>query len=366
MNYFIASHISDLYGPTEELIKYLIIRKIDFRAVLNPLEYCVKARRHIVFFKSNRINRKYLYNLHKPAILSWILDFIFITFFMIIGFQKIDEFIGCDPLNAIAGIIGKKIGKVSRVIYYTIDWSEYRFQNMLLNQIYYRLDNYCIRQADENWCVSKRLINLRKKQNVDFAKLKFVPIGIYAKKPLIAKKYNHMSLVYLGALEKTKGIELVIKAWPLIKKRLPNISLYVIGKTPSSIAVKYEEILSKLNDVYVLGLKDHDEVLKLLPSYGIGLAPYSSDVTSVTKYADPSRIKDYISCGLPVITTNVPEISEDIDQIKAGKIVNYTIRSFVEGIVDLINSDHFFEYKLNAYKLALKYNWREIFSQVIE
>jgi glycosyltransferase involved in cell wall biosynthesis len=366
MRIVLASHISDLSGPTEALIEYLTMRKWDILAILNPLEYSNRKKRSVVTIaKGKNIGKVEPLNLKHPAIVSWMLDWIFVFWFSLFWQGTVDVFIGCDPLNASVGVILKKIGKVKKLVYYNIDWSERRFREGIINSIYYALDHACVRQCDVNWCVTDSLIQLRKKQGADSIKLLLVPVGVESEgipDPLTVR-YDQHALVFLGAFEKTKGIELVISAWPVIKKKDPQARLIVIGKTPKGITeVPYEDRLIKLEGVEVLGVIGHNEVLNKLPYYGIGLAPYAPDADSVTKYADPSRIKDYLACGLPVITTDVPNIAKVIAAMQAGVIVRYDKHQFVESVIRMMNSDSYGTYRTNALRFARKFRWKDIYN----
>lgn len=361
MNFFIASHISDLYGPTEELIKYLINRSEKFVAVLNPLEYCREAKRHVIFFDGKNTKNRNLPNMHRPAVFSWILDFWFVLYFALFTNSDHTIYVGCDPLNGIMGIILKKFGRVHKTVFYTIDWSEKRFHNPILNRFYYLLDSLSVSQSDYIWCVSHRLVKLRQNQGINKEKLLYVPIGIYADQPVYDRKAKKLDLVFLGALERTKGIEIVMDAWSEIVKMYPEATLHIIGASPGNQSPAYEHRLSGMSQIKLHGILSHDKIIKILPKFGIGLAPYSPDKNSVTKYADPSRIKDYLASCLPIIATDMPEISSEIAEFKAGEIIEYSKAGLIAAIKK-ISGKNFWDYKNGAQRLAQVYNWNEIFS----
>ena len=73
---------------------------------------------------------------------------------------------------------------------------------------------------------------------------------------------------------------------------------------------------SFLNEhIKFLGYLEHDDLLRHLPFCGIALASYSDDPDSITYYADPTKPKGYLACGLPVVITNVPWIAEIINNV---------------------------------------------------
>ena len=64
--------------------------------------------------------------------------------------QKYDLYVGFDNLNAFVGIWLRKLGKVSKVIFMTPDYSHTRFENHILNSIYHFLDYFCLLTKSDN------------------------------------------------------------------------------------------------------------------------------------------------------------------------------------------------------------------------
>lgn len=77
--------------------------------------------------------------------------------------EKYDLFIGVDSLNCLGGLFLKKLGKVRKVIFYSIDFVPIRFDNKFLNRTYHAIENYCVTHSDEVWNVSPRIAEGREK-----------------------------------------------------------------------------------------------------------------------------------------------------------------------------------------------------------
>ena len=84
-------------------------------------------------YKNAKLYRKYTaYHWKLPEAFLYIKDLIYTIVWPFYTKDSYDLFIGFNPLNAFAGIVLKKLGKVKKVVYYTIDYFTKRFENKLL------------------------------------------------------------------------------------------------------------------------------------------------------------------------------------------------------------------------------------------
>lgn len=103
-------------------------------------------------------------------------------------------------------------------------------------------------------------------------------------------------IVYTGAVYDWFNKELFYD----VVKSNPDKSFVVIG-------FGNEEILKeKCSNLYFLGAKKHSDLKNYLSNCQIGIIPFRDDVDLIVN-CDPIKQYEYISCGLPVITTYMPE-----------------------------------------------------------
>lgn len=366
----LVSHISDLSGPTEALEDFLKERVVSLVTIYNPLEYCTSAKRRVSFFKKGELVHSYRpSNIKFKALFTWIVDIVVTIYYIFRLHRRYDLYIGCDGLNAFLGVLLKRLRVVGKVIFYTIDWTERRFRNRFYNAIYHFVDRCAVRHSDYVWNISKRIAKIRKEQGLENGKNIFVPVGVNLEEveSVFPEKADPKKIVFLGALEKSKGIELVIDAWPKILEKILDAELIVIGKTPTGAGIKpYEDELEGMKNVRLMGVLSHGEVLKVLPECGVGLAPYSPDADSISRFSDPSRVKDYLACGLPVIITSVPEIAQEIKGKKAGVMIEYTEDSLTNALIKLVQDRTTYQaYRRHATKLGADYNWKSILNKAL-
>jgi glycosyltransferase involved in cell wall biosynthesis len=368
----LVSHITDLSGPTEALEDFLKTRTNVLGVIYHPFHYCSDRRSYGGLFQNGALHYgKKLVGAKIPQVAAFFKDIILTLFFFIRFKKRFDIYIGVDPLNAMVGIVLRSFGLVKSVIFYTIDWMPQRFNNRILNAVYHAVDKFCVRGCDASWNISGRIVEVRKRQGLADSKNILVPVGIeYEKINLPAnKKTPPKRLALLGALAPSKGVDLVMEAYHEIRNKCPDIELYVIGRTPINavedgvVYQPYEGRLLNLGDsVKLLGVKPHDEVFKILPEFDIGLALYKPYANNLSQWADPSRVKDYLACGLPVIITDVPEIAKDIRKFDAGVVVKYTVKALVDAVSLLYsNAEKFIEMRKNAIKYMEGFRWDKIF-----
>jgi glycosyltransferase involved in cell wall biosynthesis len=371
LNAVIVTHVF-VTGPPQELAEYLKDKVAFLMFIGHPFYY--NAHLGSFYFKYSSAElfiKKKAKALNLPETTLYIKDFIYTFMWVISSKRKFDLYIGADPLNALSGILLKKLKLTNKVIYYTIDYVPQRFNNKLLNFIYHRLDNYCVKNSDRIWNLSQRMTEERIKARILSDKQEIVPVGAHfdriERQPL--EKINRRCLVYLGTLRQGQGLELIINSFPKILEQVSDTKLIIIGTGPLEAHLK--EVSEKLgiqHSVEFKGLiKSHEDIENVLTTCAIGLAPYEPDPNNFTKYADPSKPKQYMACGLPVIITRVPSIASEIEVKNAGLVVKYDRSEFINAATKLLRDDQFYKIcRNNAIKFASEFEWNTIFSKALD
>src|SRR5262249_3981109 len=65
--------------------------------------------------------------------------------------------------------------------------------------------------------------------------------------------------------------------------------------------------LRGLPNVHLLGQKRHEELPGYCKGFDVGMIPYRIDERSA--FVNPLKLREYLSAGLPVVATPVPEVS---------------------------------------------------------
>ncbi len=344
MKLFVAAHISPIHGPVQALEKYLNEKGISAK-----------------FIK---------HNLFSNSPITYFTDFagnIFEALKILKKGEKIDLYIGIDNLNALSGVVLKKLNKVEKLVYYVIDYTPRRFANPLLNSIYQTIEKIAASKADFVWNISQRIKEVHIKQGLSDIKNLVVPVGIFPKKFLAVNEadINKNRIVILSQLDKNKGIQLAIETMAQLCQKRPEVELHIIGSGPyEKELVQLTKNLKLESNVKFLGLMQPQEFIPYISRCGLALAPYLDNPDSITYFCDPTKVKEYLAAGLPVITTNVPWIAEEIQNKPMGIMINYEKEELEKAIIKMMDDDSFRSLcRNNALQYMSNYSWEEVFGK---
>jgi glycosyltransferase involved in cell wall biosynthesis len=234
----------------------------------------------------------------------------------------------------------------------------------MTSRVFQMLDRICVTNCDIVWNLSDEIQKIRASSSGPRAapeisvphpipisqKIKAVPDGPY--------------IAFIGGLRKSQGVDLIIDSLPAIRERVPLVKLLVIGSGP------YEDDLKR--HASSRGVDQHVEffgfvasearVEEILSSCAFGVAPYAPGEASFIWYADPGKIKKYLSCGLPVIVTAGPRFAEYLQKRRAGFAINHDQQALARAAVSLLKEDQTLqEYRRNALAVASEFDVNRIF-----
>ncbi|MEK6949732.1 MAG: glycosyltransferase family 4 protein [Nanoarchaeota archaeon] len=180
-----------------------------------------------------------------------------------------------------------------------------------------KLDRKVLREADIVFTVSETLKDyiskLRKmpiyviNNGIDLSLFKSID-KIKARKNLNLPK-NAKIIVFIGHLEKLKGANLLLEAFEKIREKIPNSFLLLSGKIGKGINIKQKNIIYRdfpKREEIVLGINAGD--VAVLPN----------PVNSFTKYCFPYKLVEYMACNVPIVATDVGDVSLVLKKYKGS------------------------------------------------
>lgn len=373
LSFVIVTHVYAT-GPAFRLEEYLQKKVRSLVFIGHPFSYTKDNRSFIRKYKNGKLIKEEKFICWKsPEIFFWVKDLLLTLWWVVKDTNQIDYLIGVDNLNAFSGYILKLIGKVKKIIFYTIDYIPERFDNKFLNSLYHYLDRLAVKKSYKVWNLSPIMVGEREKRGVS-SKYRdrqiTVPIGAdISKRVTMFDKIDKNKIVFMGHLREGQGVELLIDSMPEIVKEVPKAHLLVIGGGPLAEKFKKDVEIKNLNsNVKFTGfIKEYAEVEKLLSDASVAVAPYADDNKTYTKYTDPGKPKDYLASGIPVVITKVPRIAFEIEKNKCGIAINYDKKELAEAIIKLLtNKALLSEFRKNSLIMAKKYTWNKIFDKTIK
>jgi glycosyltransferase involved in cell wall biosynthesis len=161
--------------------------------------------------------------------------------------------------------------------------------------------------------------------------------------PNAAIKKAH-SLLYVGNLKASKGVGELLAAFIKLKKTHKNLELVIAGAgemMPEIISTLAQEKLSA--EVKLLGSVNHQDIALLIQQASILVLPsYAEGV--------PNVILEAMSCGTPVVATNVGGIPEIVSEHSGVLVAPKDINALTQGL---------------SLALAKKWQFAEIVKQTV-
>ncbi len=284
--------------------------------------------------------------------------------------SSFDIFIGLESINAIAGILLRRMGKVKKVIYYVSDYSPLRYGNTWFNSLYLWMDRYAAMHADVIWDVSPAMQPARVSAGLDRARsapVIVVPNALYPNqiRQLPTDEIEPYSLVFMGTLGTINGPDLAVAAMPLILKHYPKTLLHVVGGNPLDLERLYALVKQlKLGKAVVFHgfIDDREKISAVIRRFAIALAPYPHIRGSARLYGDATKIRAYMAAGLPVVTTDVPPLGKEVARAGAALIVGDTPRAIATAVMRIFTNPVLFESMRKKALLFAKHNtWENEF-----
>ena len=372
-------------GPAGELANYFA-----------DLGMCVVVIRHPLpgYFGSNDVGRTFVSEVVEvtqdgetclarigiferlPVLLRLGVHFILSIIWLVRYGKRSTIVFGAGNINAVAASAVRSIGLARWAAFYAIDFAPVRFGSFFLDRMYLCVEWLAVITCDIVWNLSPAMPAARRERIrlpwIRAAPDLIVPMGtaafrsdlqdilqIRSKKPVIA---------YMGVLNPNSGVDILIKSLEVIQKKIPTISCIIIGTGSKEQDLKNlsNDLLQENSYEFTGFINDHRIVEELLAKAWIGVAPYRDDPSSFTRFADPGKLKTYLSLALPIIMTNVPAISKNIEVENCGIITDATPQGFANAIISLLESaDKRSEMEQNAFRLGETFVWAKIFEKAM-
>lgn len=371
-DFFIASHVLT-YGPAQALRDYLIPRAARVVFAASPFPGAEIPRAVATVYRHGERAAEHAGQAPRPeGWRGWLRDLRFVWRW---GRRLCDRrtvFIGVNNLNALAGLGLRALGRCGCVVYYVIDYTPRRFPGWLQNRVYQCLARWVARRADLVWNLSEPMREVHVRRFGSRAeKNLIVPVGIdlAAVRPLPEQEIDPQRLVVVSTLFANKGVQLAIDALPDI----PGGRLTIVGTGPFEGELRARARERGVADrVQFLGgfTEQPDQRRRLFAEIArsrVALAPYVPEEGSYSYYCDPSKPKEYLACGVPVVITRVPWIARLIAEKPMGMAIEYSAGELARACRRLMSDDAFWRRcRQEALAYAQTLDWAEIFSGAME
>lgn len=195
-----------------------------------------------------------------------------------------------------------KLGESLVVYYITDEWSQ--FTNVNGGRIAMMEQELC-RRADIVFATSKTLVERKKQWNPEthlashgvdhahFARALDPTVKIPADVALLGRPI----VGFFGLVQDWIDLDVVAH---LAEKR-PHYSIVMIGKVQVD-----RSRLDRYKNIHWLGRKPFESLPAYCKAWSVGIMPFV--LNELTRNVNPIKLREYLSAGLPVVSTDIPEV----------------------------------------------------------
>jgi glycosyltransferase involved in cell wall biosynthesis len=307
----------DNFGPAHNVVEYLVAEGIEVEFVLHPLGSSGSGVvRH---FRAGKLVSEETIGYSGLGRLREIL------YNARLGIHdRAEVLVIVDPINfATVGWAGKLCRRHGLIVYYTADYADRRFANPLANRVYHGLDRIALRAADVVWCVSQRIADKRREQGVSeldtFVVSNAPSFDEGSIIPFEAR--DPEAVVMVGSIDAILDMKLLLDTLSALRSRRPGIRVAIVGTGSDTAQLKSEIEHRRLEaNVQLTGYLPRTRALDIVGRSRVGLCFYSGRA-SWNVYGDSVKVREYLSLGVPVVSTHNHPLAAEVEARRAGLLV---------------------------------------------
>jgi len=212
--------------------------------------------------------------------------------------------------------------------------------------------------------VSESTLDEFKHKNYDTSNFKIIYNAIDQSKFdfEVKKKEDILTITYFGRLKKYKSVQHLLIAYSLIKDKLPNSQIYIIGK--GDYSNKLKELAIELNiekNVQFWGFVDEETKIDLLSRSHIAVNTSIKEGWGITNI-------ETNACGTPVISADSPGLRDSVKVGESGYLYKYGDTQELSQIIlrVLKNNDERIKLSEGALQWAKNFSWDKSAQQMLD
>lgn len=173
------------------------------------------------------------------------------------------------------------------------------------------------------------------------------------------KKYISNNILWIGRFVPGKDVECLLDAFKIIISYNPMIKLIMIGEGPLKDKI--------LNKIKLLNLSNNVTIIDFLPNSELPSFYNNSDIFVLPSLYEgvPRTILEAMSCEVPVVCTNLPQLKNIVDG--CGYLVpSHNPKAIADRVLTILSDDNLrLKFGNNGRCKILKYySWEETVKQI--
>jgi hypothetical protein len=248
----------------------------------------------------------------------------------------------------IAPLVGK-LGETSSHYFCLDEYSKFNGTFLSIKEF----EASMIEKSDSSYFVSDVLLE---KKRLAHRPAYYLPQGLELEhfrpvsrvEPISLKLPGRPIVGYHGVVGHWVDVELI----NMCAERYPDLNFVIVGKTTLETDLSFKE-----TNVTHLGAVPYQDLPKYISLFDIGLIPFQ--VNELTIASNPLKLLEYLAFGLPVVSTDLPEVRklQEVVYIAKGR------EDFINLIQEAIREDNSSKMQKRR-EIASKYSWKSIVEDI--
>lgn len=215
-----------------------------------------------------------------------------------LGFRRPINFVFNPAAAVVAGALGEE-----QIIYYCVD--EYTAFSGVSSRSLGELEEELMRRSDLVVVSAEKLYESKAKINPRTVLIRHGVDSDHFQKALDPATIVHDEIRdlprpvigFIGLIADWIDLELIAD----VAKKFSHGSVVLVGKSTTDTS-----ILEKVPNVHLLGQKLYGSLPGYCKGFDVALVPFR--INELTLNANPLKVREYIAAGLPVVSTQIPEV----------------------------------------------------------
>jgi UDP-galactopyranose mutase len=156
-------------------------------------------------------------------------------------------------------------------------------------------------------------------------------------------------LGYAGVIDERIDLPLVEE----VARMRPDWQIIMVGPT----AKISPDTLPRRDNIHWLGMKDYNDLPKYFAGWNIGIMPFA--LNDATRFISPTKTPEYLSAGLPVVSTAIRDVIRPYGELGLARIAN-SAEQFVTAAEQAMASDMSFKWRERADEFLKSLSWESV------
>jgi len=163
----------------------------------------------------------------------------------------------------------------------------------------------------------------------------------------------HPRLGYAGVIDERLDLALIDE----VAAKRPEWQIVMIGPV---VKISPDSLPNRPN-IHWLGMKDYADLPKYFATWDAGIMPFA--LNDATRFISPTKTPEYLSAGLPVVSTAIRDVVRPYGELGLAKIAN-SADEFIDAAEHVMNVDMCLKWRQRADEFLKSISWDSVWERM--